>query len=229
MMVGPGPVGGPDMIYGSDGYTKAWEWTEEDKLGFIKKVYGILGSQLLFTAFICMLPYASNGVKALVLNAMPLFWICLVVSVLIPCCMMCFYQLARKVPTNYYLLGLFTFCEAYVVATICALVNNAEIVLAAAFMTAGMVMGLTLYAFTTKTDYSSCAGLCWALASTLTVWLLMCLIFGFTSRLAFVLLGVLIFSIYIVIDTQLILGGGRSYLDKDDYILGAMILYIDII
>lgn len=42
-------------------------------------------------------------------------------------------------------------------------------------------------------------------------------------------LGVLLFGIYIVVDTQLIVGGRSAELEIDDYFLGAMLLYVDII
>jgi FtsH-binding integral membrane protein len=42
-------------------------------------------------------------------------------------------------------------------------------------------------------------------------------------------LGCIIFGIYLVIDTQLIVGGGRYELSLDDYVAGALLLYIDII
>jgi FtsH-binding integral membrane protein len=38
-----------------------------------------------------------------------------------------------------------------------------------------------------------------------------------------------IYSIYLIIDTQLILGGRKSELTLDNYVLGAAMLYIDII
>ncbi len=38
-----------------------------------------------------------------------------------------------------------------------------------------------------------------------------------------------IYSIYILIDTQLILGGKNVSLSLDNYVLGAVLLYIDII
>ena len=42
-------------------------------------------------------------------------------------------------------------------------------------------------------------------------------------------LGAVLFGIYLVIDTQLIVGGGRYSISMDDYVAGALILYIDII
>jgi protein lifeguard len=39
----------------------------------------------------------------------------------------------------------------------------------------------------------------------------------------------IIYSIYLVIDTQLILGGKNKELTLDDYVLGSVIIYTDII
>ena len=42
-------------------------------------------------------------------------------------------------------------------------------------------------------------------------------------------LGVFLFGIYLIFDTQLIMGKGKYKLSIDDYIAGALILYADII
>lgn len=43
------------------------------------------------------------------------------------------------------------------------------------------------------------------------------------------ILMAIVYSIYIIIDTQLILGGKNKELSFDDYILGSVILYTDVI
>ena len=50
-------------------------------------------------------------------------------------------------------------------------------------------------------------------------------------RLIYCTLGVALFSFYLIFDTQLIVGGEDKYamIGNDDYILGAIILYLDII
>ena len=56
------------------------------------------------------------------------------------------------------------------------------------------------------------------------------LIFGPAMNLFWCMLGVMIFSIYIIIDTQMIVGGkNRFQIDEDRYILASVILYLDII
>ncbi len=42
-------------------------------------------------------------------------------------------------------------------------------------------------------------------------------------------LGAIVFGIYIIIDTQLIMGNGKYQITMDDYILAALVIYIDII
>ena len=42
-------------------------------------------------------------------------------------------------------------------------------------------------------------------------------------------IGIVIMSIYLTIDTQLILGGKRYQIEIDDYIIGVIYLYTDIV
>jgi FtsH-binding integral membrane protein len=48
-----------------------------------------------------------------------------------------------------------------------------------------------------------------------------------TMGLAFIFSA--IYSVYIIVDTQMIMGGKNKELTLDDYILGSVILYTDII
>ena len=73
------------------------------------------------------------------------------------------------------------------------------------------------------------------LGFTLCTTTLFILIFGLTTgnyRVAHMIIcgiAVMLFSFYLIYDTQLIMGGKRYEIDIDDYILGAIILYTDII
>ena len=56
--------------------------------------------------------------------------------------------------------------------------------------------------------------------------------FIFRSSLLVNLMAVVIagiYCIYLLVDTQLILGGKKHQLSLDNYVMGAMILYVDII
>lgn len=146
------------------------------------------------------------------------------------CALICVRSLARKVPTNYILLTIFTVAESILVAYACASVQDRLIVLQAAVMTAGITVALTIYAMTTKTDFTMCWGFAWVLGFSLFFFGIFAFISGSEFMYKFYcLLGVLAGGLYILIDTQLIMGGKSWQLSEDEYIVGAMILYIDII
>lgn len=97
-------------------------------------------------------------------------------------------------------------------------------------MTLAVVTACSLYAIYTKEDYTTSS----AIVVVLLV-VMMCLFVAmiFTDspfiQLLYCSLGVLLFGIYIVIDTQMIVGGNSIELEIDDYFLGAILLYVDII
>lgn len=105
-----------------------------------------------------------------------------------------------------------------------------QIVVAAAFMTAGVVTGLTIYAWTTKSDFTLLGGSGAMFLSVLLMFFLFSMIFwNQVMNILYCGVMVFIFGLYIIIDTQMIIGEKRYEINDDDYILGAMILYIDII
>ncbi len=106
-----------------------------------------------------------------------------------------------------------------------------NIVLQAISMTAIIVISLTLFAWCTPFDF-----VLWGpvLLLCISMSLMMTLIFYFVfshkqMHAFWVGIGILIYSIYLVMDTQLIMGGKRYEVDIDDYVLAAIILYTDII
>ncbi|CAD8132146.1 unnamed protein product [Paramecium pentaurelia] len=205
------------------------------RLGFIQKVYSILSMQLLFTALLTIVSITQPAIREFEVTQIWLFVIAAITAIVLMCCLLCCKQNARKAPKNYILLSFFTLCEAYVVSVICCSVatdysNGIDLIIIALSMTVLMTMGLTMYACTTKEDFTICTGLLWSLA----ICLLMLFIFSllFPSRLIqiiYSILAIFLYSIYIIVDTQLIVGSKRHSLQKDDYIIGALILYIDII
>merc|ERR1712096_296212 len=94
------------------------------------------------------------------------FWVALVVMIFTMCTIACSRTAAKSVPTNYILLLVFTLSESFMVAFICTFYNP-ETVMIAACLTMAMFFGLTLYAFTTKDDFTICGGMLWAACITL--------------------------------------------------------------
>ena len=100
-------------------------------------------------------------------------------------------------------------------------------VLSAALLTFGATVGLTLYAVKEKTDYTYCGAFLFALLFILI--LSFCLYFWVDLYIFILLLGILVYSLYIIYDTQLIIGNKTFSYNVDDYCLVALNLYIDII
>merc|ERR1712113_85035 len=131
---------------------------------------------------------------------------------------------------NIIFLGVFTAAEGFMLGSLAARFE-ADAVLIAFGITSGVTLGLTLFAFQ-KIDFTACGGMLCALLMILMVAGFILAFVG-TSRIAMIgygSAGALIFSLYIVYDTQLMMGGKHKYsLDPEEYIFASLNLYLDII
>ena len=176
-------------------------------MGFIRKVYLILATQLLFTSAITAIPVASDDAADYLEDNIWILIVASVFSIALSCALVCVRKLARTVPTNYILLGGFTLAESLLVAYTAA-ATTPRTVLMAAGLTAAIVVGLTAYAVTTKTDFTTCMAAAWMLGFLLLGFVLMALIFqNHVLTLVYCALAVMVFGFYLIIDTQLVVGG----------------------
>lgn len=115
----------------------------------------------------------------------------------------CSPTLAIKTPTNYILCGIFTFCFAWIVSTICGFYwDDRGTVLAAACLTFVATLGLTLYAITTKKDFTGWVGFLWVLSFSFMFMMLFFFVWDFAFwNLLICWLGVILYSIYLIVDT----------------------------
>jgi FtsH-binding integral membrane protein len=206
------------------------ELNKNTRLGFVRKVFGIVAFQLSFTAAVICLPMYVYQIDNYMRSnaAIWTFVVSFILMITIMYSLFCYRSVARSVPTNYILLGIFTLAEAWTVSFICTFYNPSDVFIAAA-ATAAVVIGLFMYALVARVDFTYWLG---AMLGILVAWMFLA-IFGlfWHNRWTIILwagLGVIIFSIYIVIDLWLILGKGRGGFSIDDYIVAAMMLYIDI-
>merc|ERR1712072_803884 len=144
-------------------------------------------------------------------------------------------DLTRSYPYNYVILFTFTIFEAILVGFASASYTWQSVLLCAG-LTATIFFGLTLFAFKTQTDFTGFGPMLFgALLSLMTWGLMTCILSAFGvpidwAIMMYDLFGVLIFVIYIVYDTQLIIGGDHKAhkFTVDDYVFAALNLYIDI-
>ncbi|CAG2120429.1 unnamed protein product, partial [Medioppia subpectinata] len=212
---------------------------------FVKKVYGILSVQIATTAVIALLvlTFLKDKVNFKQLNAdndrngYIIVLIVMVVSIAVTIavmCTFCFSKTARRaVPLNYILL--ITIAQTALVSIICCQYGGTSIIIA--FVATGVVvLSITLLAMTPVFDITHCG----------CVLFILTIIHGFVLLIGFLLvwllnldvrtweivvgtLGAFLFSLWLLYDTQIILGGKKYELSPEEYIFGAISLYIDII
>ena len=200
------------------------------RLGFIKKTFGILTAQLWFTSVFVLMVMSSDSLQKMLLN--PLLLILVIVSYIASICALACCGFDRKVPVNYALLMIFTFDVSYLVS-LSTMKFPPLIVFEASMLTATMVLAITFYAATTKNDFTICGpalfivGFVFSMASILGF----VLGGGETWHLLTACMGVIIFSFYLLVDVQMIMGGKnkRYTFDTDSYILASVALYLDIV
>ena len=197
--------------------------------GFIAKVYSLLFIQLIITfSFV----FLSLEIKSLQLFLTYHFWI-YIINVIIPFIILIYFTVkpkkAKQVPINYILLFIFCFSEGYTIARF-VIGFKKQSVYFTLILTLIAVLALSLYAYKTKKNFTLLGG---SLFISLMIILLGSIIniFFRIKLLNFILtvVAIILFSIYIIYDTQLIIGNKEYKLSEEDYIKAAINLYIDII
>ena len=157
----------------------------------------------------------------------------------------CFEKPRRVHPWNLILLALFVVLMS-IMLCFGVLAYKSESIVMAVGMTMAISVGLTLFAMQTKIDFTIYYQFAF-------VALLILMLFGilagfFYSRMAEIGIGVagaLIFSFvsticnfanltddflqYIIIDTQLIIGGHKFAISPEEYVLASLTLYLDVV
>lgn len=132
----------------------------------------------------------------------------------------------KSYPTNLLFLGGFTLLEAYSISVITSF-YEARVVVEALIITLGIFVGLSLFACQTKYDFTSWMPYLFGSLWALIIFGFMAAFFPYNSKVELVYgaIAALIFSGYILVDTQLIM---RHY-HVEEEIAAAISLYLDII
>lgn len=207
-----------DFIYG----VTVAQSSLQIRLGFIRKVYGILSAQLLFTTLVGAFFMYNESAKNFVQQSPNLLFIGMFASIGLIIAL----GIKRKdAPMNMYLLAAFTFVEAYTVGTVVTFYDQL-IVLQAFGLTMATVIALTVYTFQSKKDYST-----WGAGLFSMLWILILggimqlFLRSELMELGLAIAGALLFSGFIVFDTHMLI----HKLSPEEYILAAINLYLDII
>jgi len=193
------------------------------RMQFIRKVYAILTVQLLATTALSAISFFSVGYKSWIQSNQWMMWVSLFGAIGF---MLLTFWKRKSYPMNLAFLTGFTAMEAYSVSVITSFYES-RIVLQALIFTLGIFVFLSLFACQTKYDFTS-----WMPYLFGALWVL--ILFGFMTmffpqskgmELGYGIAAALIFSAYILVDTQLIL---RHY-QVEEEIAAAISLYLDVL
>jgi len=200
------------------------------RLGFMRKVYSILSLQLLLTTAVAGLFYIEPIRAYTQGNGQWLMWVAFIPSFICLIVMTCCEGVRRKSPGNMICLGIFTLAEGFMIGIVISFYKAQDVFIALGICVV-VVFGLTIFALQTKIDFTAMGG-------ALLVALLCLMMLGFFAaifrdnilNLVYASLGAFIFGMYIIFDTQMMMGGKHKYaLDPEEYIFASLNLYLDII
>jgi FtsH-binding integral membrane protein len=198
-----------------------------EQQAFVRKVFGILTAQTLFTVFICGIVFAWKDLEDWLQHNLWFYYVCLAITICLIIVLVCFRKPARKVPINYILLFTFTFFESLMLATFSSF-YNAESIFLAAVMTLTLFTTMTVIALFTSRKPHTLAMMMYV-CCMLSIVSIFFLIF-FTSRYVIIVVMavmLVVACVYVMIDIDLITE--KHGLGYDEYIVGALFLYMDIV
>ncbi|KAK5017802.1 transmembrane BAX inhibitor motif-containing protein [Cryomyces antarcticus] len=199
------------------------EATLDIRMQFVRKVYSILTVQLLATAALSAVSFWSTSYKTWIQTNQWMMWTSLFGAIGF---MLLTFWKRKSYPTNLLFLSGFTALEAYSISVITSFYDS-KIVLEALIFTLGIFIALTLFACQSKYDFTSWMPYLFGGLWVLIIFGLMSAFFPYNSKveLGYGIVMALIFSGYILVDTQLVM---RHY-HVEEEIAAAISLYLDVI
>ncbi|CAF5046342.1 unnamed protein product, partial [Rotaria sp. Silwood1] len=194
---------------------------------FIRKVYIILMIQLSITFGLIALFHFTPPIRDYVRssNGRWLYFTSYAVFLVTYFALICSKRAARRFPLNLILLGILTLSMGYMMGMISAY-YKIESILIAIGITAFVCLGVTLFSFQTKYDFTSCFGVLFVISLALLGFGIVC---AFTySRILYTVYAGL-GAVFLAVDTQLIMGGKRHEIGAEDHIFASLMLYIDVV
>lgn len=193
------------------------------RMGFVRKVFGIVGAQLLCTIMFCAAAMSNPSIKEYAQKHQNIQIFCGIASI---ASLFSLIANRHKSPLNFQLLGVFTIVLSTSVALTISMYDNV-VVIQAAMVCASVTAGLIAYTFQTKHDFTGMLSICMT-----GLWVLIGLgfvqaFFPFSSSMDAMIscVAACLFSLFIIVDVQRML----KKTSTDEYILCAINLYLDIL
>ncbi|XP_073329533.1 protein lifeguard 3-like [Pagrus major] len=209
-----------------------WESTSI-RHAFIRKVYLILAAQLAVTFSVVAVFAFVDPVRQFVIRYPGIYWASFVVYFVVYCILVCCKEPRRRFPWNFLLLGVFTLALSYMCGTISSYYDTKAIFIAMG-ITAVVCIAVTVFCFQTKVDFTSCGGfLCIAAVLLMIVGIVTAIVLSFQYvpwlHMLYAAIGAIVYTLFLVYNTQLLIGNRELAISPEEYVYGALSLYIDIV
>lgn len=204
----------------------------EDKTvrrGFVRKVFCIVTLMLLFTfSVVCLFTFSTVVKKAVQDNLwayLSSFIIFLIVAFALSCCQ----SFSRRHPWNIVGLVLVTLSMSYMVGTVACYHKTTSVVIAIG-VTLAISVAIIAFSAQTRLDFTPCYGVMLILSLDLVMFgLFSSFYYSHMADIAYGCLGALLFSLFLMIDVQLLMGSMSYRLDPEEYVNAALLIYLDIV
>ncbi|XP_013864230.1 glutamate receptor, ionotropic, N-methyl D-aspartate-associated protein 1b (glutamate binding) [Austrofundulus limnaeus] len=196
---------------------------------FIRKVYLVLTAQLLVTfGFVAVFTFVGE-IKGYVIRNLWTYLLAYGVFLVSVCVISCCGNVRRQHPWNLVALSILTLSMSYMVGVIASF-HDTESVIMAVGITAVVCFTVIIFSMQTKYDFTSCYGVLFVCLIVLILFSILCIIFqSMVLQIVYAGLGALLFTVFLAVDTQLLLGNKELALSPEEYVFAALNLYTDII
>lgn len=217
-----------DGFAASDGFD-----TVSLRHAFIRKVYMILAAQLLVTTGIVAVFTFVHPVRVFVQRNHALYWCSYAVYFIVHMVLVCCTGPRRKHPWNLILLFVFTLALSYMTGTISSYYDTRAVFLAMG-ITAVVCIAVTVFCFQTKVDFTKCRGLFCVLGIVMFVTSIITIIvlsfkYIYWLHMLYAAIGAIVFTMFLAYHTQLLIGNRKYSIGPDEYVFGALSIYVDVI
>ncbi|XP_050312095.1 protein lifeguard 1-like isoform X2 [Anthonomus grandis grandis] len=211
----------------------SWMFEEPNlRFKFVRKVMAIVAVQFAIVCSIVAFAMFHEPTKRFMLRTWWLSLVFLIVFIVTLFILSCFPSTRRKVPGNYILLLIYTLSLGYICAA-GSIMYSTNAILIAMGATFGICLLVVLLAFQSWLDITK-------LTPIMIIIVLIFMLFGFIFGILYAVTGnviydliwaglaVIFFTVMLLYDLQMILGGKKYEISPEEYIFGALTVFTDI-
>lgn len=220
---------GPPSYYDNQDFPAA-NWDDKNiRQAFIRKVFLVLTLQLSVTLSTVAVFTFVGEVKGFVRENVWTYYVSYAVFFISLIVLSCCGDFRRKHPWNLIALSILTISLSYMVGMIASFYNTEAVIMAVGITTA-VCFTVVIFSLQTRYDFTSCMGVLLVSVVVLLIFAILCIfIRNRILEIVYASLGALLFTCFLAVDTQLLLGNKQLALSPEEYVFAALNLYTDII